>query len=99
MLLSTFTENHVHSRNHVQFRCHRSIVAKATFIKTEKEIFRKQSEIGTHRLMPGTSNITHMSSRIRENSDGSPELSQVQLRFQRGTNRRRTLAEQHFSQT
>lgn len=68
MLLSTFTDNDALSRNHVDSRCCSSIVAKATFIKTEKEIFLKQPEIGTHRLMPGTSNITHMSSRIRKNS-------------------------------
>jgi hypothetical protein len=39
-MLLTFTENHV------QPRCCRSIVAKATFIKAEKEIFQKQPRIG-----------------------------------------------------
>lgn len=47
MLLSTFTENQV------QFRCHCSIVAKATFIKTEKDIFQKQPEIGPRSVIGG----------------------------------------------
>jgi len=55
MLLSTFTGNHVHARNHVDSRCWRSIVAKATFSKAEKEIFRKQGKIGPLNVIVGES--------------------------------------------